>query len=32
VDTLPQDKPWGNREMQISDPDGNKLRICTSFG
>jgi uncharacterized glyoxalase superfamily protein PhnB len=32
VDALPQDKPWGNREMQISDPDGNRLRICTSFG
>ena len=29
VDALPQDKPWGNREMQIRDPDGNRLRICS---
>lgn len=29
VDRLPQNKPWGNREMQVSDPDGNKIRICT---
>jgi catechol 2,3-dioxygenase-like lactoylglutathione lyase family enzyme len=29
VDTLPSAKPWGNREMCLSDPDGNKIYICT---
>ncbi len=29
VDTLPSAKPWGNREMCLSDPDGNKVHICT---
>lgn len=29
VDTLPSAKPWGNREMSLSDPDGNKIYICT---
>jgi catechol 2,3-dioxygenase-like lactoylglutathione lyase family enzyme len=29
VDTLPSAKPWGNREMCLSDPDGNKIHICT---
>ncbi|MBN1377772.1 MAG: VOC family protein [Gammaproteobacteria bacterium] len=29
VDTLPHDEPWGNREMQVRDPDGNYLRFCT---
>lgn len=29
VDTLPSVKPWGNREMCLSDPDGNKIHICT---
>ncbi len=31
VDALPHNKAWGNREMQVSDPDGNRLRICTSI-
>ena len=26
---LPQDKPWGNREFRIVDPDGNQLCVCT---
>ena len=25
----PVDRPWGNREMLVRDPDGNKLCICT---
>jgi catechol 2,3-dioxygenase-like lactoylglutathione lyase family enzyme len=29
VDTLPSARPWGNREMCLSDPDGNKIHICT---
>jgi uncharacterized glyoxalase superfamily protein PhnB len=29
VDTVPHDESWGNREMQIRDPDGNILRLCT---
>ncbi len=29
VDALPEDKPWGNREMQLSDPDKNTIRVCT---
>ena len=29
VDTLPHDEAWGNREMQLRDPDGNCLRLCT---
>jgi len=24
----PRDQPWGNRELSLSDPDGNRLRIC----
>jgi catechol 2,3-dioxygenase-like lactoylglutathione lyase family enzyme len=26
---LPQDKPWGNREFRVVDPDGNQLCVCT---
>lgn len=26
---LPQDKPWGNREFRVTDPDGNQLCVCT---
>ena len=26
---LPQDKPWGNREFRIVDPDGNQLCLCS---
>ena len=26
---LPQDKPWGNREFRLVDPDGNQLCVCT---
>lgn len=29
ADDPPQDQPWGNRELQLTDPDGNRLRICT---
>ena len=29
VDSMPHDEAWGNREMQIRDPDGNCLRFCT---
>ncbi|HEX8237842.1 MAG TPA: glyoxalase superfamily protein [Abditibacteriaceae bacterium] len=29
VDEPPQDQEWGNREMQLHDPDGNTLRLCT---
>jgi catechol 2,3-dioxygenase-like lactoylglutathione lyase family enzyme len=25
----PEDKPWGNREMRIYDPDGNRLCFAT---
>jgi catechol 2,3-dioxygenase-like lactoylglutathione lyase family enzyme len=27
----PTDRPWGNREMLVRDPDGNKLCICTAL-
>jgi catechol 2,3-dioxygenase-like lactoylglutathione lyase family enzyme len=27
----PADRPWGNREMLVRDPDGNKLCICTAL-
>ena len=26
----PVNRPWGNREMLLLDPDGNKLCICTA--
>jgi catechol 2,3-dioxygenase-like lactoylglutathione lyase family enzyme len=26
---LPQDRPWGNREFRVVDPDGNQLCVCT---
>ncbi|HEY3488138.1 MAG TPA: VOC family protein [Gammaproteobacteria bacterium] len=29
VNALPSAKPWGNREMCLSDPDGNRIHICT---
>ena len=29
VDSMPHDEAWGNREMQLKDPDGNSLRFCT---
>ena len=32
ADAAPQDQPWGNRELQLSDPDGNRLRLCTVLG
>ena len=25
----PEDKPWGNREMSLRDPDGNRLVVAT---
>jgi catechol 2,3-dioxygenase-like lactoylglutathione lyase family enzyme len=27
----PTDEPWGNRDMNVMDPDGNQLRICTKL-
>ncbi len=27
VRAKPENKPWGMREMQVADPDGNVLRI-----
>jgi catechol 2,3-dioxygenase-like lactoylglutathione lyase family enzyme len=32
ADAPPQDQPWGNRELQLTDPDGNRVRICTVQG
>ena len=32
ADATPQDQPWGNRELQLTDPDGNRLRLCTVLG
>jgi uncharacterized glyoxalase superfamily protein PhnB len=32
VDTLPVNRPWGNREMLLSDPDGNRIYISASVG
>ncbi len=26
----PQDRPWGTRELQVVDPDGNRLRVGSS--
>jgi catechol 2,3-dioxygenase-like lactoylglutathione lyase family enzyme len=26
----PEDTPWGTREMNILDPDGNRLRFATA--
>ena len=28
----PEDKPWGMREMLVSDPDGNTFRIGVGLG
>lgn len=28
-DHAPADMPWGNREMHLVDPDGNRVRLCT---
>jgi len=27
----PTDQPWGNRDMNVMDPDGNQLRISTKL-
>jgi uncharacterized glyoxalase superfamily protein PhnB len=27
IDLVPTDQSWGNREMYVSDPDGNSLRF-----
>ena len=27
----PMDRPWGNREMLVRDPDGNRLCLCTAL-
>lgn len=29
ADAPPRNQPWGNRELQLRDPDGNRLRICS---
>jgi Glyoxalase/Bleomycin resistance protein/Dioxygenase superfamily len=26
---LPEDTPWGTREMLVIDPDGNRLRFAS---
>jgi catechol 2,3-dioxygenase-like lactoylglutathione lyase family enzyme len=28
IKAVPENKPWGVREMQVTDPDGNVLRIA----
>ena len=28
IKSTPENKPWGVREMQVADPDGNVLRIA----
>jgi len=30
IDMEPTSQPWGNREMYISDPDGNSIRFVSS--
>ena len=25
----PENMPWGNRELHLADPDGNRVRLCT---
>jgi catechol 2,3-dioxygenase-like lactoylglutathione lyase family enzyme len=27
--TAPADRPWGQREFTLVDPDGNLIRVCT---
>ena len=29
IETEPRDQPWGNREMRLQDPFGNRLCIAT---
>ena len=29
IRSAPENKPWGVREMQVADPDGNVLRIAS---
>lgn len=29
VEAPPQDRPWGNREMSLRDPDGNALVVAS---
>ena len=29
VDSEPENQPWGNREMRLSDPDGNRLVVAS---
>jgi catechol 2,3-dioxygenase-like lactoylglutathione lyase family enzyme len=29
VESPPSDQPWGNREMSLRDPDGNRLVVAT---
>ena len=28
ADAPPRNQPWGNRELELTDPDGNRLRLC----
>ena len=32
VRRAPVDLPWGVREMNVADPDGNRIRVSTSTG
>jgi catechol 2,3-dioxygenase-like lactoylglutathione lyase family enzyme len=32
VETPPSDRPWGNREMSLLDPDGNRLVVASVLG
>jgi catechol 2,3-dioxygenase-like lactoylglutathione lyase family enzyme len=29
AESPPIDQPWGNRELHLRDPDGNRLRVCS---
>ncbi len=29
IDEPPQDQPWGNRELRLTDPFGNRLCVAT---
>lgn len=29
IEEAPADRPWGNREMTLRDPDGNRLTLAT---
>jgi uncharacterized glyoxalase superfamily protein PhnB len=31
IKSPPGDKPWGMREMQVADPDGNVIRFGSAL-